>query len=192
MSKNSLRKELLASRRKIPLTTRLDMSGRIVTHVVAWLARQSKIKSVFLYAAWGSEIDVLPVASAPNLAGLSFALPDAACDGTMRFRLWKNGDALVPGLFDINVPLPSASAVDASPQRLAHTLVLVPAVAVDKSGGRLGYGKGFYDRWLAAHPGVVTCGVVAEDFFLEKIPSENHDHPLNWVVTEHGFTALKA
>jgi 5-formyltetrahydrofolate cyclo-ligase len=106
----------------------------------------------------------------------------------MCFRAWQAGDTLVPGLFDINVPGPQSPEVQSS----RNTLVLVPAVAVDRAGGRLGYGKGFYDRWLAAHPEVVTCGVVMQDFLLDNIPSENHDHPLNWVVTESGLIALRS
>ena len=188
MSKNSLRKRLLSWRRKIPVTERLEASNRVVSHVVSWLAGHAHVQTVFLYAAWGSEIDVLALASAPSLSGHRFALPDARCDGSMCFRAWQAGDTLVPGLFEINVPGPQSPEVPSS----GNTLVLVPAVAVDRAGGRLGYGKGFYDRWLAAHPDVVTCGVVMQDFLLDKIPSENHDHPLNWVVTENGLVALRS
>ena len=63
-------------------------------------------------------------------------------------------------------------------------LIIVPGIAFDSHGNRLGRGKGYYDRYLAAHPGVHTLGVVFDFQILPKIPLEPHDHPVSGVVTD--------
>ena len=69
-------------------------------------------------------------------------------------------------------------------ERLTPDLVLVPGVAFDAKGGRLGRGKGFYDRWLQAHPTVVKVGVCFDFQIVPAIPMEAHDQTVDFVVTE--------
>lgn len=64
-------------------------------------------------------------------------------------------------------------------------LVLVPGVAFNLHGNRLGRGKGYYDRYLAAHPGVKTLGIAFDFQVVPEVPLEPHDCPVSGVVTEH-------
>lgn len=66
-------------------------------------------------------------------------------------------------------------------------LVLVPGVAFSPAGARLGRGGGFYDRWLARHPGVITVGVAFSCQVVEHLPGESHDLHVQAVLTEQGI-----
>ncbi|HEY5812215.1 MAG TPA: 5-formyltetrahydrofolate cyclo-ligase [Terrimicrobiaceae bacterium] len=69
----------------------------------------------------------------------------------------------------------------------APDLVLVPGLAFDFTGARLGRGKGFYDRWLSANPGVKSVGLCFKCQVLENVPAEPHDARVQAVLTEEGF-----
>ncbi|MFM7622694.1 MAG: 5-formyltetrahydrofolate cyclo-ligase [Alphaproteobacteria bacterium] len=93
------------------------------------------------------------------------------------FRLWHSGDPLTAGPFGIPEPLPTAQTV------IPHTL-LVPCVGVDTAGHRLGYGRGYYDRYLAAHPDIHSIGVIFAVQQVPALPAEPHDQRLGAMVME--------
>ena len=96
-------------------------------------------------------------------------------------------DSLVPGAFGIPQPQKGAPAV--LPQ--AVDLCLVPCVAADKAGGRLGHGKGYYDTFLPLlRPGSTAVLCCFSWQLLARVPMEGHDVRLPLVATEHGV--LKA
>ena len=68
----------------------------------------------------------------------------------------------------------------------APDLVLVPGLAFDATGARLGRGKGFYDRWLGANPSVTSLGVCFKCQILESLPAEAHDARVDAILTEDG------
>jgi 5-formyltetrahydrofolate cyclo-ligase len=61
--------------------------------------------------------------------------------------------------------------------------VLVPGLGFDDRGHRVGYGKGYYDRFLARADAGVTAGVTYEQCLVPRMPDQPHDHPVGWVVT---------
>lgn len=96
------------------------------------------------------------------------------------FRVWRRGDALVPGSLGIPAPGP-----DAAP--LVPGLLLVPLLAFDREGFRLGHGAGYYDMTLAglrAAGPVLAIGIAYAGQEVARVPREAHDQPLDWVVTE--------
>ena len=82
------------------------------------------------------------------------------------------------------VPSPISSSY-VSPQCL-----LVPCLGIDREGYRLGYGAGWYDRFLA-DAAIETIGVLSEEFLLQSLPHEAHDRPLSGYVNENGLTFVK-
>ena len=95
-------------------------------------------------------------------------------------------DELVPASFGLLEPVPS---VVADPERRCVPadvdLFLVPGLAFDREGGRIGYGKGYYDRLLgAARPGAVFLAVAFEGQRVEHVPMLAHDVPVHLVMTE--------
>ena len=123
-----------------------------------------------------------PRAKPPLLvAGGLLALPrvDAAA-GTITLRAWSPGEPLERGGFGVMEPLSSAPEVPAS----AVDFVLVPALAVDLQGNRLGYGKGLYDRLLPTLPTALRCALAYDFQLVSELPSSPTDAPVDVVVTD--------
>ena len=125
------------------------------------------------------EIDLRPLLHALAGRGHPVALPVTPPRGRpLRFARWRPGDPLVPGRFGTLHPLG---------EDLAPDVLLVPLLAFDARGNRLGYGGGYYDRTLAAWPGSeppVTVGIAYEACRVDALPAEAHDLALHWIVTD--------
>jgi 5-formyltetrahydrofolate cyclo-ligase len=139
------------------------------------------------YHAMRSEIDPAPLMETFWCEQVRLALPCVtAPDAPLAFRAWAPGDELEPGAHAIPAPGPRATI-------LTPALVLVPLLAFDHMGRRLGYGGGYYDRTIAALRAageVQVVGLAYSAQRLKRVPSAAHDMRLDWVVTEHG--AFKA
>jgi len=135
------------------------------------------------YFAIRDEIDPRPLMETFHCEQARLALPCVAGpDRPLVFRSWSPGDELVKGAFGISEPRPSAPEVRPS-------LVLLPLLAFDGAGRRLGYGAGFYDRTLEALRGlgpVTTVGLAYQAQQLDRVPTAGHDMALDWIVTEQG------
>ena len=130
---------------------------------------------------FGEEIDVMVLLRRLGEAGHQMALPVVAKRGEpLVFRRWQAGDAMDEGPFGIREP--RADAPELRPE-----VVLVPLLAFDRRGYRLGYGGGFYDRTLAelrAEGDTLAVGVAYAAQEVDDVPRDETDEPLDWVVTE--------
>jgi len=98
------------------------------------------------------------------------------------FRKWQPGDNTEPGAWNIPVPLQSAEPVEPD-------IMLVPLLAFDRRGFRLGYGGGFYDRTISKYrlsKAVITIGVAYAAQEIDQVPINQYDQQLDWVLTEKG------
>jgi 5-formyltetrahydrofolate cyclo-ligase len=135
---------------------------------------------------WPIRDEADPRALAAELAarGHSIVLPViAGPEAALSFRPWREGDALSPNRHGIHEPQPHLDAV-------APRVLLVPLLAFDNDGARLGYGGGYYDRTLAelrADGHIVAIGIAYAGQEAAKLPHDAHDQRLDGVVTEHGF-----
>jgi 5-formyltetrahydrofolate cyclo-ligase len=145
----------------------------------AGLGTPPRIISGFI--PYKSEITTVPLMNRLRRSGWQTCLPVViAPEQPLVFRAWAPGDALVPGVWDIPVPL------EAAPEVMPDVL-LVPMLAFDARGYRLGYGGGFYDRTLEklrALKKVVAIGVAYHAQIVEEVPVGPHDAPLDYVMTE--------
>jgi len=171
----------LASRRLAIDTARRSAAGQAVAD--RFLDDVAPPPGAVISGFWPSkgEIDVLPLLGALVERGHECALPVVVARGQpLRFRAWRPETELIDGVFGIPVPPPDAATV-------TPDLLLVPLLAFDRAGYRLGWGGGFYDRTLealrSARP-VVAVGVAFSDQEVDAVPYDSHDHPLDWVVTE--------
>ena len=121
------------------------------------------------------EIDVTSAATLLRSAGWTVVLPAVLDDRDMEFREWPAHGELVRGRFRVLEP--------ADGPALGPDVVVVPCVAVDDQGNRLGFGKGFYDRSLGTDPRPVAVGVVFDEQVVAAVPAEDWDVPLDLVVT---------
>jgi 5-formyltetrahydrofolate cyclo-ligase len=131
----------------------------------------------------GDEIDIVPLLSQLHAAGHPIGLPVVLGKAQpLVFRSWHPGLALVAGGFKTAVPPPT------SPELVPEVLI-VPLLAFDPEGYRLGYGGGFYDRTLeklrAAHGAPpLAIGVAFQAQHVARVPRDAYDQPLDWIVTE--------
>jgi len=123
----------------------------------------------------GSELDVRPLLRKLAAREVMCALPRITSEG-LEFHLWTDTMDLVRGVFGINEPPPSTLTV-------TPHIVLVPLLAFDKRGHRLGYGQGHFDRYLHQHP-ALTIGIGFRDQEIEQIPYQPHDFALDYILTE--------
>lgn len=120
------------------------------------------------------ELDPLPLMKALAQRGYGLALPRITPQG-LDFHLWRHADLMEAGAFGTREPRASA------PRATPH-LILTPLLAFDDAGGRLGFGKGFYDRAFAALPGAKRLGLAYAFQRVETVPGEAHDVPLDAVI----------
>jgi 5-formyltetrahydrofolate cyclo-ligase len=182
-SKRELRRRVLAQRDALPLEARTAGSAAATRRVLALPAFEAAT-AVLSYASFGSEFDTATLNVAVLAAGKDLLLPRID-RGKRALRLYRVRDLdadLLPGLWGIREPDPSRCA---EAPASAAGLILVPGVAFDATGGRLGYGGGFYDRLL---PGAaLTAALVAAAFELqvvESVPMGPLDRRVELLVTE--------
>lgn len=176
--KKSLRVEALAQRQRAS-----EAAG---PRAALLIARRCLGDFVFMkgaiiagYAAVRGEADPFPLMAALGNNGHALCLPRTH-EGNLSFHAWKPGDPLVVGR--MNVPEPDAKARERRPD-----LLLVPLLAFDRHGYRLGYGAGYYDRYLRTHRAKRTLRAVGIAFAgqqVDDLPVDEWDEPLDAVVTE--------
>lgn len=176
--KTELRRAFLAARRLQDSVTVIANSDALVRHLAAWLASRS-FDQVFLYTPHRGEPDITGIA-AHLRPGTRCGLPVVEGGGVLRFHQWSPGDPLRPNRYGIGEPERPSPVLAPG----AGTVILVPSLALDKSGIRLGYGGGFYDRLLPAAAGATTVGIAFSSFVVDMLPRESHDYPLQWIATE--------
>jgi 5-formyltetrahydrofolate cyclo-ligase len=140
-------------------------------------------RSVSAFYPYKSEISTLPLLSRLAGEGWTTALPVVvAPEEPLVFRAWRPGEPTVPGVWDIPVPPEDSPGV-------VPDVLVVPLLAFDRAGYRLGYGGGFYDRTLARlreiKP-VVAVGMAYAAQEVPLVPHDANDQRLDFVMTEAG------
>lgn len=184
LQKAELRRSLLHTRQLLSAEVWRQNSDRLCAH----------LQNASIFAQSRTILAYFSIRQEPDLSGLftsshRWGLP--RCVGkTLSWHCWSPADALPlqPGKFGILEPHPNAPTLDAS----EIDLILVPAVACDRRGYRLGYGGGFYDRLLSipAWAQKPTIGIVFDFAYVPKLPIDAWDRPLTGVCTELGCMEL--
>jgi len=155
-----------------------------------FLATIDMPKNAVVSGFWpmGDEIDLRPLLESLHARGHVVGLPVVVWrDHPLIFRSWAPGDALEPA--GLGTREPSQDKPKVLPQ-----VVIVPLLAFDRLGYRVGYGGGFYDRTLEqlrAHGDVSAIGVAYAGQEVEAVPHDDKDQPLDFIVTESGTIDIK-
>lgn len=176
--------EMKAEARRVALARRaaIDPAGAGEALAAIVLRDCPPPAGAMVSAFWpmGPEIDVKPLLDALHVRGQALCLPVTPRRGQpLRFRRWVPGDALGHGPMGTRQPLPAAPEV-------VPDWLLVPLLAFDRAGRRLGYGGGYYDRTLAALPGATAIGVAYAGQEMQEVPAGPADMRLDRVATEKG------
>ncbi len=187
--KAEARKSAAAARKAARESAGPDAAAQIARHLMSVIdtafGQSDGSLTVSGFLPIGSEIDVRPALDAALAAGHDICLPCVLAPGEpLTFRRWREGDPLVREAFGTKAPAPDAPVVKPD-------ILLVPMLAFDGAGYRLGYGGGFYDRSLEAlrrEKQVLAVGAAFAGQRADSVPRGPYDQPLDWVITELGAT----
>ena len=189
--KAGLRARLLAERAALAADARERTDAGIAARV-AGLPEFAAADTVLTYLSFGPEVDTRAIIRQAWAAGKRVALP-CCVPGTraMEWYVVDTLDGLVRCRFGMEEPAPDPARAVAPDAVGPHALALVPGLAFDRRGFRIGYGGGFYDRFLAEFAGV-SAGLVRDDVLLPALPAlEEPDAPVDVVVTESRAIRLR-
>lgn len=186
LQKTALRDQLLTARRRRSLLELRDDAEAIAAHLLA-APEVRRAATVAAYVSVGTEPGTGPLLEALHEAGRRVVLPVLLPDGDLDWVAWSGAAAdLRParlGLLEPAGPRLGPAAVATA------DVVLVPGVAVDRSGMRMGRGGGSYDRALSRVPvGTFTCIVLHDGEIVDRVPAAAHDRPVAAAVTPAGVT----
>lgn len=144
-------------------------------------------KQLFCFVSLPQEPDTTAILRQALAEGKCVAVPRCLPDKTMQFHRLHCGTELTAqlqsGTYGVLEPLETLPVV--TPQKAEHPLCLVPGLAFDRMGGRLGYGAGYYDRFLGTYPFLLKIGYAASQFVTDEVPMEPADQRLNGIATEY-------
>jgi 5-formyltetrahydrofolate cyclo-ligase len=180
-TRQALRQRLLATRDGFAASAAAAVAGDALAVALRAVVADLEPGCLGLYCAFRSEFNAAQALAAdPRFNDLPLALPYARrADRRMEFRDW---DGALPTLAD-ECGIGSGQGASVVPD-----VVIVPCVGFTADGHRLGYGGGYFDRWLAGHPQVTAIGVAWSfaEIGSDEFAAQPHDVPLALVVTERG------
>ena len=179
--KQALRRELLALRSQRNEAERAACSATIARHVIESDCFENA-RVILCYAPVRGEVDPRPIATAAWALGKTVAFvrsnPE---DCTLTFCTLSSLDELTTGAYRIPEPPADAPIL----KNFDGALCVVPALAFDRRGFRLGYGKGYYDRFLADFEGS-AIGLCYSRLLQDALPTDPHDRAVGAIFTEKG------
>ncbi|MGP4021204.1 5-formyltetrahydrofolate cyclo-ligase [Saccharopolyspora sp. 5N708] len=187
-TKSQWRNLLLEQRREVDETTRSAEAGALQKALLRWLGDRP-VRTVAAYVPVGGEPGSPGLLDALREAGLRVLLPIVVRGGPLEWAAYTGPDSLRSAGFGLLEPVGDRLGPAAIGEAEA---LLVPALAVDHRGVRLGRGAGYYDRSLPmAAPGAALIGIVRDREFVDELPGEPHDVRMNGVLTpRRGVVAL--
>ncbi len=183
-SRAELRKTLLAQRKAFTTASAFADAQAALSAQLRSLLQQMEPECLGVYWAVQGEFDAVAACLAdPELAALPWALPYAQkTPPQMHYRLWDKGP--ITGTDECGLPSPPGA-------KCVPDVLLVPCLGYTQGGYRLGYGGGYFDRYLAAHPGVTAIGLAWADAEVTQaqLQPQAHDVALTLVLTQKGVAA---
>ncbi len=200
--KKTFRKAMLLKRDAIPYENRMKADNARNEHIRRWETYKDAELLLF-YVSYRSEADTLRLIKEALAEGRAVAVPKVVGTDMVFYRITEFSQ-LVEGYKGILEPdterteaVVGAEKEGDKPEGAAttkakgtegklpkHTLLFVPGCAFDEAGGRMGYGGGFYDRFMEKYPEVLRVALAYEEQLVEEVPREAHDKPVDVIITE--------
>ena len=178
--KKTIRK-LISSQKKAMTPEEIMLQSELICKRFMEQDFYLKADVIYMYAPYNQEILTWPILEDAVIRGKKAAVPKCF-DDVMDFFYIRSRDELFPGAYGIPEPQGDHEKLAAD----ENVLMLMPGLAFDKDMGRIGYGGGFYDKYLDSHSNVSFFkAALAYDFQIvdEKLPTEEHDYRVDAIVT---------
>jgi 5-formyltetrahydrofolate cyclo-ligase len=188
--KKALRKRLLAERNSLSAPERILKSSRIMYRLMA-LQEYRMARTVMFFVSHGSEVITDIMIGQALRDGKHAAVPrtDPANCGISAHKVKSLEHDLEPRTYGIREPKPG-SCPEVAPGKI--DLVLVPGVAFDAAGHRIGYGKGYYDKWLKKFAIGKRVGICFDCQLIRSVPKTESDMPVAKIVTEKRVVEIES
>ena len=188
--KTEFRKNILKLRDSISLAEKAECDEMIAERVLSVFSDLGN-DTLLTYVSFRSEVSTHGIIDRFLRMGVRVAVPRVEGED-IRFYHISSPDDLTEGYMGIPEPKPGCrpwekKAVDRTAgltDGIIDTIVLVPGSVFDKKGNRIGYGGGFYDRFLAAHQGIYSIGLAYECQMVDEIPADEWDRKVDMVITQ--------
>ena len=179
--KNSIRKILRQKKEAMLPEDRLEKSQRICRHLMAIIRDK---ETVMVYTSKEKEVNTVPLIHALFRQKNPVVVPIIVKeDVSLRLSYLRDFSALVPSTF--GVPEPIGNEIPAAAEDIG-TIVL-PMLGFDRTGGRIGYGAGYYDRFLSKHPNLRKVGIAFACQEVGNLPVDENDIRMDTIITEDGI-----
>ena len=179
MDKTALRREIRAKKRAMT-DAEIEKTSALLAEKLRAHPAYRAAKSLYAYLSYNQEVRTGPILAMAWADGKAVAVPKVTADGKAMEFLWlRPGDAVAPGYCSIPEPVADGPLADDE-----TALVLLPGLAFDPQGRRLGYGGGFYDAYLAAHPGHPTVALCYGFQLFDHLDTDDHDIPADAVLAQ--------
>ena len=182
--KRVIRKENKQKRAEMPKDIKAEKDAVICDYIISSMSFKYA-DVILMFCPTNEEINILPVFEAAKKEGKRVAFPKCFAGGVMKFYYVDDLSLLVEGKYGIKAPEEGEEFTSS-----LHPLCIVPSLAATKKGTRLGYGGGFYDRFLHKFEGISMC-VQYDEFLAEDLPQEKrYDKKFDVLVTENGVCVI--
>lgn len=179
--KNNSRAHFKRIRQEISNEGRYLLDTAIISNVAS-LPEFCAAKTILCYYPVRNEPNILPLIKHSMKIGKAVAFPISHADtATLTFHKVSNLSALSIGCYGIPEPDNRAAAVE----NFENTICIVPALSYDSRGYRLGYGGGYYDRFLKGYTGISVLPIYSV-LYSENLPIDKYDRPVDIIITEKG------
>ncbi len=180
VTKKEIREKFLKERDRIPVEERSASQRKITDNIIGSFLYE-EARCIYTYVSVKSEADTVPIIKRALMQGKRVAAPRVRGRHTMEFYFIRSLADLQPGFHGIPEPGPWCPK---APPPEEDALVIMPGVAFDRSGARIGYGGGYYDAYLENNE---KCRRIAPAFSLQiagEIPMQEHDIRAEFIFTE--------
>jgi len=183
--KNSIRQILRQRKEMMIPEDRFEKSKRICQHLMR-LIRDGE--TVMVYTSKEKEVNTIPLITTLFNRGNPIIVPIIVKDDiSLRLSYLRDFSVLVPSTF--GVPEPIGNEIPATGEDV--DTIILPMLGFDRNGGRIGYGAGYYDRFLAKHKDLRKIGIAFSCQEYDNLPADENDIPMDYIITEEGIIFSK-
>jgi 5-formyltetrahydrofolate cyclo-ligase len=183
--KNSIRQILRQRKEAMTPENRLEKSKRVCYHILTLIQDG---ETVMVYTSKEKEVNTKPLITKLFENGNPVIVPIIVKDDiSLRLSYLRDFSVLVPSTF--GVPEPIGNEILATGENV--DTIILPMLGFDRTGGRMGYGAGYYDRFLAKNQKVRKIGIAFACQEYDNLPVDGNDIPMDYIITEDGIVYSK-